>query len=177
VRSGRKRLTDHAERRRRIRFRVTLPIRIRTNDGELQGQTRNVSLLGASAVTERPASQAASATAEIDLPSGGPPIRIEGTIVRSIPLNLPGETKYEVGVFALKYQDRDETRLSQYLDQLQMAEYAAVRAGYKALQAKIRRRQARKRALLLARRRRQARRRARQRRRAAAARRRSRRHA
>jgi len=178
LRSRRKRLTDHAERRRRIRFRVTLPIRIRTNDGEFQGQTRNVSLLGASAVTDQPAVQAAPATAEIDLPSGGPPIRMEGTIVRSIPLSLPGETKYEVGVFALKFQNQDEARLSRYLEQLQMAEYAAIRAGYKALQAKIRRRQARKRALLLARRRRQARRRARQRRRAAAAaRRRSRRHA
>ncbi len=168
-RALRRRSGAHAERRRRIRFRVTLPIRIRTADGEITGQTRNISLLGASAITAQPAPDGIPATAEVDLPSGGTPIRMEGTIVRSIPLDLPNQTQYEVGVFALRFQDRDETRLSQYLDHLQMAEYAAIKAGYKALQLKIRQRKARQRALLLAKRRRRARRRARLRRRAAAA--------
>lgn len=152
----RRRLIDHSERRRRIRFRATLPIRIHTADANLHGQTRNVSLLGASVITDRPAIQGAPATAEIDLPGGGMPIRMEGTVVRSISLNLPGESRYEVGVFAMRFHDHDETRLSQYLDQLQITEYAAVKAGYKALREKIRIRQARKRARLLASRRRQA---------------------
>lgn len=165
----RRRLGDHSERRRRIRFRATLPIRIHTTEGEVHGETRNVSLLGASAITDRPATQGATATAELDLPGGGLPIRMEGTIVRSIPLDVPGDSRYEVGVFAMKYPDQDETRLSQYLEQLQIAEYAAVRAGYKALREKIRRREAHKRALLLAQRRRRARRLARRRRRARAA--------
>lgn len=165
----RRRLTDHSERRRRIRFKVTLPVRIRTSDGEVQGQTRNVSLLGASTVTTAPAPEGAPATAEIDLPTGGPPVKMDGSIIRSIPLNLPGSSQYEVGVFAVKFQDRDEKRLSRYLEQLQLAEYAAIKAGYKALRAKIRAREARKRAQMLARRRRRARRRARQRRRALAA--------
>lgn len=168
--SRRRRLTDHSERRRRIRFRATLPIRIHTEGLEIQGQTRNVSLLGASTITERPATQGASATAELELPGvAGPPVRMEGTIVRSVPLNLPGDPRYEVGVFAMKFVDRDEARLSHYLEQLQMAEYAAVRAGYKALREKIRQRAARKRALLLAKRKRRALRLAKRRRRAAAA--------
>ena len=145
-----RRLVDHSERRRRIRFRATLPIRIHTAESNIHGQTRNVSLLGASVITDRPATEGISATAEIDLPGNGLPIRMEGTIVRSIPLNLPGESRYEVGVFAMRFHDHDETRLSQYLEQLQMAEYAAVKAGYKALREKIRVRQARKRARLLA---------------------------
>lgn len=164
-----RRSTDHSEHRRRIRFRATLPIRIKTDGLELQGQTRNVSLLGANTITERSATQGAPATAEIDLPGvAGPPVRMEGTIVRSIPLNLPGDPRYEVGVFALRFLDRDETRLSHYLEQLQMAEYAAVRAGYKALREKIRQREARKRALLLAKRKRRALRLAKRRRREAA---------
>ena len=123
-------------------------------EANIYGQPRNVSLLGASVITDRPATEGISATAEIDLPGNGLPIRMEGTIVRSIPLNLPGESRYEVGVFAMRFHDHDETRLSQYLEQLQMAEYAAVKAGYKALREKIRVRQARKRARLLAARRR-----------------------
>lgn len=167
----RRRVADHSERRRRIRFRATLPVRIHTDGMEIQGQTRNVSLLGVSAIAERPAVQGTAATAELDLPgTSGPPIRIsEGSIVRSIPLNLPGEPQYEVGVFALKYHGQDEARLSQYLEQLQMAEYAAVRAGYKALREKIRLREQRKRALLLAKRRRRKLRLAKRRRRALAA--------
>ncbi len=150
-----------------------LPIRIRTNGLELQGQTRNVSLLGASAITDQPATTGATATAELDLP-GGPPIRMEGSIVRSVPINLPGVSQYEVGVFAMKFVDEDETRLSQYLEELQITEYAAVRAGYKALQDKIRKRQAKKRALALAKRRRRAKRLAKRRAKKAAARRRAR---
>lgn len=166
----RRRLKAHSERRRRIRFRATLPIRIYTEGAEIQGQTRNVSLLGASTIMDRPATEGASATAELELPGvAGPPVRMEGTIVRSNPLNLPGDTRYEVGVFALKFHGQDETRLSQYLEQLQMAEYAAVRAGYKALREKIRLREARKRALLLAKRHRRALRLAKRRRRALAA--------
>lgn len=160
----RRRLTDHSEHRRRIRFRATLPVRIHTNQGEIQGETRNVSLLGVSAIATTAAPQGAAATAEIDLPRGGPPIRMEGTIIRSIPLNLPGDTRHEVGFFALSYQNRDEKRLSAYLKHLQLVEFAAIKAGYKAMQAKIRAREAKKRALLLARRRRLARRLARRRR-------------
>ena len=150
----RRRLTNHSERRRRIRFRATLPIRIHAQDTDLRGETRNVSLLGASAITDRPAPEGVPVTAEMDLPGGGgPPIRMEGTIVRSVSLNLPGDARYEVGVFAMRFHDQDELRLSQYLDQIQMAEYAAVRAGYKALREKIRQRQAKRRALLARRRR------------------------
>ncbi len=142
----RRRTTDHSERRRRIRFRAMLPIRIHTGGTELQGQTRNVSLLGASAITDQPATTGTPATAELDLPGGGPPIRMEGTIVRSISINLPGISQYEVGVFAMRFQDQDESRLSRYLEELQITEYATIRAGYKALREKIRRRQAKRRA-------------------------------
>ena len=159
-------LTGHPEDRRRIRYRATLPLRVRSASGEIQGETRNVSLLGVSAIMSRPLAPSTEVTAEIDLPGGGVPIRMEGAIVRSTPLNLPGETRYEVGVFAVKFHDQDDARLSQYLDQLQMAEYAVIRAGYKAMQLKIRQRKARKRALLLAKRRRLAKRLARRRHRA-----------
>ncbi len=166
----RQRSKDHSERRRRIRFRATLPIRIHTSGVTIQGQTRNVSLLGASTITNQPAIEGEPATAELDLPGvAGPPVRMEGSIVRSIPLSLPGSDQYEVGVFALRFQGQDEARLSRYLEQLQITEYAAVRAGYKALREKIRLREARKRALLLAKRRRRALRLAKRRRRALAA--------
>lgn len=149
---------DLSERRRRIRFRVTLPIRVKSSSSEIQGQTRNVSLLGASAIATQTMPQGTPVTAEIDLPSNVPPIVMEGTIVRCIPLNLPGASQYEVGVFAARFLNQDEERLSQYLEQLQMAEYAAIRAGYKALREKIKARQAKKRAILLARKRRKAKR-------------------
>jgi len=144
-----------------MRFHVTLPIRIHTPSGEIQGQTRNISLLGVSAVTSQPAVPNTDIQAELDIPSGGPPIRVEGTVIRSTPLDLPGDSRYEVGLFAMRFPGDDAARLISYLEQLQTEEAAVIKAGYKSMRLKIRQRLARKRALLLARRRRAARRRAR----------------
>lgn len=136
-----------SDRRLRARFRVRLPLLLKnTNQQEVEGITRNVSLLGVSAYAKGSFPQGQPIQSILELPSESKPVVAQGTIIHceTLPQPLP-EGTHEIGVFFKEFQAAGESTLAKFLEQISQKEESALRAGYQALKQKLIARKRRKR--------------------------------
>ncbi len=134
------------ERRLRTRFRVSLPFTLKSDSQEARGTTRNVSLLGISAVIDSTFPQAQPVDCLLHLAASSKPIIAHGTIIHCDPLPEPTpEGSHELGVFFKEFEQNGESNLARFLEQMAHKEEAALKAGYRALKQKLAARKRRKR--------------------------------
>lgn len=135
-----------AERRLRTRFRVQLPFILKDNEHEIHGATRNISLLGISAYTDAPLGISQPVHCFLKLPKASQPIVASGTIIYCEPLAEPHpEGGYETGVFFKEFQNKGESGLASFLEQVRQNEQKAIKVGYIAFQKRLAERRLRKR--------------------------------
>ncbi|MBI3615975.1 MAG: PilZ domain-containing protein [Candidatus Omnitrophica bacterium] len=133
------------DRRLRARFRAHLPLLLKGASQEVEGTTRNVSLLGVSAYAKGPLPQAEPVQCILELPSESKPIIATGTIIHCEALTQPlPEGSHEVGVFFKEFQEPGESTLAKFLEQISHKEESALKAGYQALKQKLAARKRRK---------------------------------
>ncbi len=143
------------ERRNRTRFRVRLPFTLKSNGDEVRGTTRNISLLGISAYTNRPLPQVQPVQCLLELPEKPQPLVVHGTVIRCETLPEPHpDGSYEMGVFFKEFPETEESALERFLDQVAQKERQAIQEGFRALQQRLAARKRRKRQELLAKRKR-----------------------
>ena len=134
------------DRRLRTRFRIQIPFLLKGDSQEVQGITRNVSLLGISAFANASFPQAQPVRCILNLSSPAKPIVAHGTIIHCEPLPQPvPEGSHEIGVFFKEFEETGEPMLARFLEQLVHKEEEALKAGYRALKQKLAIRKRRKR--------------------------------
>lgn len=135
------------ERRNRTRFRIRLPFVLKNNGQEVQGTTRNISLLGIASYTHQPIEPARPVICLLELPHRpANPVCARGTVIRCAPAaESHPDGSFETGVFFKEFDGEGETILSKYLHRILQREETAIRAGYKAFRKKIAARKRRKR--------------------------------
>ena len=133
------------DRRLRARFRVSLPLLIKGPHQEIEGVSRNVSLLGVLAYAKGPFSQGDPVQCVVELPSESKPAVANGTIIHCETLASPvPEGSHEVGIFFKEFQERGESTLAKFLEQIAHKEESALKAGFQALKQKLTARKRRK---------------------------------
>ncbi len=134
------------DRRLRTRFRVKLPFLLKGADKDVEGITRNVSLLGVSSYTKGPLPQGQPAQCILELPSESQPVVANGTIIHCEPLAQPlAGSSHEIGIFFKEFESAGESTLARFLEQISRKEESALRAGYQVLKQKLAARKRRKR--------------------------------
>ena len=143
------------ERRLRTRYKVRVPFTLRIDGQEVQGTTRNISLLGISAYSNSSVSQIQPVECLLDLPPHSRPLIANGTVIRCEPLEQshPDGT-HEIGVFFKEFQGQGEADLTRFLEGVLDDERSAIQAGYRALKQRLAARKRRKRLAALRKRRR-----------------------
>ena len=143
------------DRRLRTRFRVKLPFLLKGAEKEVEGITRNVSLLGVSSYTKGPLPQGQPVQCILELPSESEPVTANGTIIHCEAMTHPSaEGTHEVGIFFKEFEDAGESTLACCLEQISKKEESALRVGYQVLKQKVAARKRRKRLEALRKRRR-----------------------
>ena len=133
------------ERRLRTRFRVRFPLTLKNGSIQIQGMTRNVSLLGVSAYADGSLPQAQSVHCMMELPSESKTVAATGTVVHCEPLSQPHpDGSFEIGIFFQDFEERGESTLARYLEHISDKEETALKAGYRAFKKKIAARKRRK---------------------------------
>ncbi len=130
----------------RARYKVQVPFLLKSNGQEVRGTTRNISLLGISALSESSVSQVQPVQCLLDLPNVPQPLIAHGTVIRCEPVSrkLP-EGSHEIGVFFKEFEGTGETDLTRFLTQVLQDEQSAIQAGYRALKQRVADRKKRKR--------------------------------
>lgn len=143
------------DRRLRARYKVRVPFTLKNDGGEVDGTTRNVSLLGISAYSKSSVPQTQSVQCLLNLPQRSQPLVASGTVIRceALPQPHPDGT-YEIGVFFKEFEGAGEIDLTRFLEQVQSDEHSAIQAGYQALKQRLEARKRRKRLAALRKRRR-----------------------
>jgi len=135
-----------SERRLRTRFRVHLPFILKSNDKEIQGTTRNISMLGISAYTHSPLGVSQLVHCFLKLPQASQPVVAGVTVVYCEPLpEAHPDGSYETGLFFKEFQDKGESTLAGFLEQVRRNEQKAIQAGYVVFQKRLADRRKRKR--------------------------------
>lgn len=135
-----------ADRRLRARYRVRVPFTLKNDGQEIQGITRNISLLGISAYSSSSITQVQPVRCLLAVPHRPQPLVAHGTVIRCEPLAQPlPDGTHEIGVFFKEFEGTDEAELSKFLYQLLEEERSAIRAGYRALKQRLAARHRRKR--------------------------------
>lgn len=144
-----------SNRRMRARYKVQVPFLLKSDGQEIRGTTRNISLLGISALSDSPVSQVQPVQCVLDLPGSQQPLVAHGTVIRCEPLSqtLP-EGSQEIGVFFKEFEGRGETDLTRFLTHVLQEEQDAIQAGYRALKQRVAARKKKKRLEALEKRRR-----------------------
>ena len=143
------------DRRLRTRFRVKLPFLLKGAEKEVEGITRNVSLLGVSSYTKGPLPQGQPVQCILELPSESKPVIANGTIIHCETLAISlAEGSHEIGIFFKQFESTGESTLARFLEQISKKEETALRAGYQVLKKKLATRKRRKRLEALRKRRR-----------------------
>ncbi len=138
--------TRGSERRLRARFRVHLPFILKSNDQEIHGTTRNISMLGISAYTRSPLEVSQPVHCFMKLPQAPQPLVAGGTVIYCEPLpEAHPEGSYETGLFFKEFQDKGESTLASFLEQVRQNEQKAIQAGYVVFQKRLADRRKRKR--------------------------------
>lgn len=135
-----------SERRMRARYKVQVPFVLKSDEGEVHGTTRNISLLGISACSDSPVSQVHPVQCVMSLPEFQKPLIAKGTVIRCEPVsqNQP-EGSHEIGVFFKEFEGTGETDLIRFLTQVLQQEQSAIQAGYRALKQRVAARKKKKR--------------------------------
>lgn len=135
-----------SDRRMRSRYKVQVPFLLKSSSQEVRGTTRNISLLGISALSDSPVSQVQPVQCLLDLPNSRLPLVAHGTVIRCEPLSqeLP-EGSHEIGIFFKEFEGTGETDLTRFLTQVLQEEQNAIQAGYRALKQRVANRKKKKR--------------------------------
>jgi len=135
-----------SDRRMRSRYKVQVSFLLKSNGQEVRGTTRNISLLGISALSDSPVSQVQPVQCLLDLPDSERPLVAHGTVIRCEPLSqkLP-EGSQEIGVFFKEFEGTGETDLTRFLTHVLQEERSAIQAGYRALKQRVAARKRKKR--------------------------------
>jgi len=143
------------ERRLRTRFRVRIPFILTNGPQQIQGTTRNVSLLGISAYSSGSFPLAQPVQCLLELPQEPKPVVAKGTVIHCEPVSQPhSDGSYEIGIFFKEFEESGESTLARYLEQISSKEETTLKAGYRALKKKLAARRRRKRTEALRKRRR-----------------------
>jgi hypothetical protein len=111
-----------AERRRRRRVKVQMPLRLDYGSNEALASTKNVSLLGACLSMDRPISPGTRVALSLDIPNYTEDNRLigevkgEGAIVRCDSVSEGQSPDYESGLFFSSFLPGGEEKLANYLD-------------------------------------------------------------
>ncbi len=127
------------DRRHRTRYRARLSVIVRNNGTEITGTTRNVSLLGVSALTNGPVLRGQPVQCKLELPGAEAfPLSVNGTVIRCEPAPA-GETEgsHTVGVFFQEFEGRGESTLSKFLREVVQQERQIIKTGYKELKKRL----------------------------------------
>lgn len=136
---------ERSDRRLRNRYKVRLPFTLKNNGQEIQGTTRNLSLLGISAYAFSPITQIQPVQCHLNLPSRNQPLIAHGTVIRCEALTDPHpDGSHEIGVFFKEFDGNGEAELSKFLQQLLQEEHSAIQAGYRELKQRVAARHRRK---------------------------------
>ena len=123
-----------SDRRLRTRYKVRVPFTIKSNSEEIQGVTRNVSLLGISAYSDSTITHSVPVQCMLHIPQQQRPIIAHGTVIRCEPLSeRHPDGGNEVGVFFKQFEGTHENDLDSFLHKVLEDERAAIRAGFNEL--------------------------------------------
>lgn len=118
----------NAERRRRKRVDVALPIKIAYNNGEqILCLTKNLSILGTYIEIDKKIPIGSILEIEIDTSTAkvNPQtklIKCRGVTFRCQSITVNKKNTYGIGIFFRSFSERDENNLSEYIDYFQLEE-------------------------------------------------------
>lgn len=125
---------SESDRRLRTRYKVRVPFTLKSNSEEIQGVTRNVSLLGISAYSDSTISNSVPVQCALHIPHQQKPIIAHGTVIRCEPLpDRHADGGNEVGVFFKQFDGTQEQDLDRFLRKVLDDERLAIQAGFKEL--------------------------------------------
>jgi hypothetical protein len=127
-----------------------MPFTLKNDGEEIQGMTRNVSLLGISAYSQTGIDQVQEVECHLQIPETSREIIANGTVTRCHPLQEPHpDGPFEVGVFFKSFEPKGELNLVEYLKAVSDKEQAEITVAYRELKKKLAARKRRKKTELL----------------------------